>query len=32
LARASSPAHMGRASSCTVHTGGDARPRPYLQA
>ena len=26
LARASFPAHMGRASSCAVHIGGDARP------
>ena len=32
LARASFPAHMGRASSCAVHIGGDARPRPCLQA
>ena len=32
LARASFPAHMGRASSCAVHFGGDARPRPCLQA
>ena len=32
LARASFPAHMGRASSRAVHIGRDARPRPYLQA
>src|SRR6266540_90519 len=32
LARASFPAHMGRASSCAVHIGGDARPRPCSQA
>ncbi len=32
LAHASFPAHMGRASSCAVHIGGDARPRPCLQA
>jgi hypothetical protein len=32
LARASFPAHMGRASSCALHSGGDARPRPCLQA
>src|SRR6266446_4663259 len=29
LARASFPAHMGRASSSAVHIGGDARPRPW---
>jgi hypothetical protein len=32
LARASFPAHMGRAISCALHSGGDARPRPCLQA
>jgi hypothetical protein len=32
LARASSAAHMGRASSRAIHIGGDARPRPCLQA
>jgi hypothetical protein len=32
LARASFPAQMGRASSCAVHIGGDARLRPCLQA
>jgi hypothetical protein len=32
LARASFPTHMGRASSRAVHIGGDARPRPCLQA
>ena len=32
LARASFPAHMGHASSCSVHIEGHERPRPCLQA
>src|SRR6266508_1570935 len=32
LARASFPAHMGHASSCAVHIGGDSRARPCVQA